>query len=120
MPLFICDCCGAVDNTACGGNYWHGRYFAEGKGINPEHSPALCCKCYTGKWHDHFPYEICTQEVFLKIGASNFVYWMDGSEPQPDIHQNVAVRPKELYIQKDRSQKSKRQLKLLARCHKKK
>jgi len=109
MPLFICDCCGAVDNTACGGCRgqvgW--KEYRDGK------APDLCCKCHTGKWHDLFTYEVCTQEVFLKIGASNFVYWMEGLEPRPDMYQEITYIPKEPYVAKDRSHKSKRQLKRL-------
>ncbi len=116
MPLFICDCCGAVDNTALGGC----RGQVGWKEYRDAKAPDLCCKCYTGKWHDEFPYEVCTQEVFLKIGASNFVYWMEGCEPRPDIHQEIKAKPKPPYIPKDRSKKSKRQLKLLKRGYKKK
>lgn len=52
MPCFICEKCGAVDNTACGGNYWlHQVHVSQGA----TDEQILCCECYTGKWHDRFP-----------------------------------------------------------------
>lgn len=50
MPLFQCDRCLAVDNTACGGNYWSRLMDADAPT-----GPVLCCECHTGKWHDRFP-----------------------------------------------------------------
>ena len=65
MPLFICEKCDGIDNTACGGTYWMSHR---------ENTPALCCECSpveypdgsknnrAGKWHNRFPKEIATQE----------------------------------------------------------
>ena len=66
MPLFVCDRCGCVDNTACGGTYWtrnqNEEYF---DGI--KNGEALCAECtpkifsdgstneYGGIWHNKFP-----------------------------------------------------------------
>lgn len=47
MPLFICEKCGAIENTALG-YYWPARYCKE---------PALCSECYTGEWHGRFEKE---------------------------------------------------------------
>jgi hypothetical protein len=44
MPLFRCDKCGCIENTALG-NYWMPHL--EGK-------PALCSECDTGTWHGKF------------------------------------------------------------------
>ena len=48
VPLFVCDECGTVDNTALGG-YWQAILYD---------LPALCAVCRTGKWHGHFDREI--------------------------------------------------------------
>lgn len=46
MPLFVCDKCHAIDNTALNGNYWT-RLIDK----NPLH---LCSECNTGQWHNQF------------------------------------------------------------------
>lgn len=74
MPLFICEHCGAIDNTACGGTFWT-------KDSDPPVWPveaagkALCAECAPiryrdgrpnprgGKWHGRFPKRIATQEM---------------------------------------------------------
>jgi hypothetical protein len=43
MPIFVCDNCGAMENTALGA-YW----CREGR-------PRLCSECCTGTWHGKFP-----------------------------------------------------------------
>lgn len=65
MPLFVCDKCGCVENTALG-HYWT-KGFKEFK--NTEWENALCSECTPltfpngeksgakGKWHDKFPKE---------------------------------------------------------------
>jgi len=116
MPLFICDCCGAVDNTALGGS----RGLSGWKEYRDGKVPDLCCKCHTGVWHNEFPYEICDLKLFLEIGAINFVYWMEGLEPRPDAYQEIVSVPKTPHVPKDYSSKSKRQLKLLKRSGRKK
>lgn len=45
MPSFICERCGAIENTATS-NYWLQLLNNETK---------LCSKCDTGIWHDKFP-----------------------------------------------------------------
>ena len=83
MPVFICDNCDALDNTACGGTYWvrDVNYYGEeylGK--------ALCAECAPtkfksgkpaptgGKWHGEFEKEIMTEEKIKKYGVDNFIY----------------------------------------------
>lgn len=62
MSTFICDKCGAIDNTAISG-YWNRcRLKHEGK-LNDGYSEFLCSKCNLGKWHDKFP-----REHWSKIG----------------------------------------------------
>jgi hypothetical protein len=63
MPLFVCDDCGAVDNTACGGSYW----------IRNKTEKVLCCECYTGKWHDDFEKKIADED-YIKNYSSHFIY----------------------------------------------
>ena len=43
MPLFLCEICKTIENTALG-KYW-------GK------DKKLCSECGWGKWHDRFPKE---------------------------------------------------------------
>ena len=80
MPLFICQQCGCIENTACG-FYW-------GRALNlfgPElQGKALCSECAPdhyvdgspnprgGKWHGRFPKEFATLAVVERIGRSNF------------------------------------------------
>ena len=45
MPLFICDKCGCVDNTAMSGNNFY----------DFEDETQLCTECYSGEWHNEFP-----------------------------------------------------------------
>jgi len=65
MPLFICENCGCIENTALG-HYWSRKHvkFKDEK-MNDK---ALCSECTplefsdgsragNGKWHNHFPKE---------------------------------------------------------------
>lgn len=64
MPEFVCEACGCVDNSACGGTYWtRGTKAFAGEAQDK----LLCVACtpsefsdgtpYTrgGKWHGRFP-----------------------------------------------------------------
>lgn len=56
MPVFQCDKCKCVDNTACS-NYWHHRHpMSDDEGKYPEPTPPLCSQCdpEIGKWHGMF------------------------------------------------------------------
>ena len=81
MPLFICQQCGCVENTACG-HYWskdQNLFTPELNGL------ALCSACMPdhyndgspnprgGKWHGRFTREQATPEVIRRLGLSNFV-----------------------------------------------
>lgn len=46
MPLFICDRCKCVDNTATS-DFWLQARLAS--------TERLCTECRTGTWHDRFP-----------------------------------------------------------------
>lgn len=85
MPLFVCDKCKAIENTATG-HYW-GKdqdYFG-----NSLLGMALCSECTPdkfaagepnedgGKWHGHFPKDTATPELIRKIGEKNFIYVSD-------------------------------------------
>ena len=78
MPLFVCERCGAIENTACGGTFWHSKscvgdkFYKEDK-VGFFCKEALCCKCHTGRWHNKFPYEIATEESVMDIGLDNFM-----------------------------------------------
>lgn len=64
MPLFVCDRCHAIDNSACGGNYWD-RLIAKEKTI-------LCAECYTGTWHGQF-----SKTIYIgppKQNPNDFIY----------------------------------------------
>ena len=74
MPLFICEKCDAIDNTACGGTFWTKDLTRQ---IWPEEAQgkALCAECAPthyksgepnergGKWHGRFEKEYATQET---------------------------------------------------------
>lgn len=58
MPLFRCEACGCVENTACS-NY-HTRHIdwdADTLKYFEPKPPALCSECdpKIGAWHGHFP-----------------------------------------------------------------
>jgi hypothetical protein len=80
MPLFVCDKCKCIENSAMGQWATRGRY-----GNSPE---ALCSECRPyvkfecpgglheegGRWHGKFPKEIATKELIKAYGETNFVY----------------------------------------------
>jgi hypothetical protein len=67
MSTYICEKCGCIDNTACGGNYWgvmsKRAYFKD----DYANKHVLCVECTpseycdgsiseeAGKWHNKFP-----------------------------------------------------------------
>jgi len=51
MPLFVCDKCHGIDNTALHGNYWT-RLVDSGK--KKSSGMILCSECHTGTWHGRF------------------------------------------------------------------
>lgn len=83
MPLFVCDKCCAIENTACG-HYWTRGYgYLKDKEADKK---ALCSECTPqefsdgsidyrkGKWHGGFKKQIATAELIKKMGETNFVY----------------------------------------------
>ena|ERR1035437_9476176 len=58
MPIYRCEKCGNVDNTALT-NFWTRK------------GPALCSTCDTGKWHGAFPR---TSADELLLGSDGFLY----------------------------------------------
>ena len=70
MPLFKCENCGCIENTACG-HYWS-KDIKRFKGT--EYAKALCSECTPttypdgstnrkgGKWHGQFPKEQATEK----------------------------------------------------------
>lgn len=65
MPLFKCDKCEAVENTALS-NYWHRP---------SEDSPKLCSDCdpKIGKWHGAFEKRSASRGDYL-VGSDGFLY----------------------------------------------
>ena len=59
MPLFVCEKCGCVENTALG-NYWLAK-------------ERLCGECYTGSWHGRFPKRKATAEELANLGPSRLI-----------------------------------------------
>lgn len=67
MPIFVCEKCGNIDNSATG-HYW-GKERFKFKDAPDCDGKALCCECvpeffddgsktgYNGKWHNKFPKE---------------------------------------------------------------
>jgi len=60
MPLFICDKCQAVENTALG------QYWGEKEGNR------LCSECARGRWHGKFPKKKYDSKKWKK-GEDNFL-----------------------------------------------
>lgn len=86
MPLFVCDKCKVVENTACG-HYWtRGQDFYKDKKLD---KMALCSQCMPtefndgsrmkspAKWHGRFERRIATKELIKEWGEDNFVYVSD-------------------------------------------
>lgn len=75
MPLFKCEQCGTVENTACS-NYWVRSYGLKEGTPTP---PALCSACdpEIQEWHGMFDQEPATGYM---LGADGFLY---GPEEQP-------------------------------------
>lgn len=83
MPAFICDNCGCIDNTACGGSYW-----TQNMDIWPDEfkGKVLCCVCVSpfyktgernpdaGIWHNYFERRFPTEESIKRDGIENFKY----------------------------------------------
>lgn len=66
MPLFICESCGCVENTAlC--NYWTNHCVYK--------LPALCSECdpYTAEWHGAFPKRKPTEAEKAAIDEASFI-----------------------------------------------
>lgn len=80
MPLFECNNCGAIDNTAISG-YWEQqldfmRAHPEDRGL-VDFRP-ICSECFTGTWHDKFPKDNAKEKGFI-----------------PDPHMPGFIMPKE-------------------------
>jgi len=86
MPLFVCDECKVVENTACG-HYWtRGQGFYKDKDRDKK---ALCSQCMPsefndgsksskgGQWHGRFERQIATKKLIKKWGEDNFIYVSD-------------------------------------------
>lgn len=65
MPCYICEKCGAIDNTAVGG-YWRNHIRKE---------PKMCSECNFGKWHGRFEkkywYEYGTIKELIEMEDRN-------------------------------------------------
>lgn len=66
MSTYICEKCGCIDNTACGGNYWAVKGKMDYYKDEYANKHVLCVECTpreyydgsineeTGKWHNQF------------------------------------------------------------------
>jgi len=59
-PLFICQKCGCVENTALS-DYWSNM------------EKPLCSECSRGKWHGCFPKKFPKKSEYTKEKHSNFI-----------------------------------------------
>jgi len=96
MSLYICEKCGCIDNTACGGNYW--AVLAKSNFFKDQYANEhfLCLECtpkefasgqiYTdaGKWHNRFPKrhwsEYGTQEELIAKAIKNELVYVNAVE----------------------------------------
>lgn len=65
MPLFRCEKCGCVENTALS-DYWMDHL---------EKKPAQCSECGTGEWHRRFPKKDAREAGYYTDGK--FIYGPD-------------------------------------------
>lgn len=84
MPLFVCDVCGAIENTALGFFWSRKRVQWKDKSKNGK---ALCSECMPdqeangepnprgGVWHGQFPKDIATEARLKEIGLHHFEYF---------------------------------------------
>ena len=60
MPLYVCEICGCIDNTALGHAY-HPKVDEKGELVRDEEGRIVfdrrCTECKTGVWHAKFPKE---------------------------------------------------------------
>lgn len=70
MPVYACEKCGAVENTATS-NYWPSHVHRK--------LPALCSECdpSIGRWHGLFPKKTAT-EMGLVEGPDGFLQPKEG------------------------------------------
>jgi hypothetical protein len=69
MPLFVCDRCSTVENTACGDHVGN---------LLDKSVPKLCSACMEsvppyregGKWHGHFERRVATAELKAALAAT--------------------------------------------------
>lgn len=68
MSIFVCEKCGAVENTATS-NYWEQKYPYNGGAEQPK----LCSECdmEIGKWHGRFEKRPAKG---LLLGSDGFLY----------------------------------------------
>jgi len=93
MPLFICQKCNCIENTACG-HYWTKDMVPCWRDSTLD-GLALCSECspsvfhdgspnrHGGKWHGHFPKEFATPERIAEIGRENFIDLRGEPTPVP-------------------------------------
>lgn len=102
MPLFICDLCECIENTALG-HYW-GRdqdYFGKpelrGKALCSECSPAVfgdgSVNTDGGRWHGRFEKRRATPEVLASAGFMNRDGGMNRGETVPAPNEGWSKLP---------------------------
>lgn len=80
MPLFRCDTCGCIENTALG-EYW--LRDRDGK-------PVLCSECHTGTWHGRFKKRSAAGMMVDQIG---FLWTEEQSKSLPSGYRIVGRVP---------------------------
>ncbi len=71
MPVFKCDTCGAVDNTALT-RYWMTAYKTDAAG-QPLKKLCSACDPKIAKWHECFPRQDAVEVGYL-LGNDGFLY----------------------------------------------
>lgn len=64
MPLFQCQQCGCVENTATSHYWWR---------THREKKPPICSECEEGEWHGLFPKADAVAEGYV-LGEDGFLY----------------------------------------------
>lgn len=78
MPLFVCETCGVVDNSA------YGTYYEK---LNGNMKKAECSQCWPkmfGGWHDFFPREEWKEGVLVLNPPEGKTCWNCKVGPVPE------------------------------------
>lgn len=111
MPLFVCDKCKAIENTALG-HYWWSPSWEPAFKDETLRGKKLCSECMPaeyadgspcergGKWHNQFEKKIATVKLIEEMGTEHFIYTSNlDIEPTNPGAPNLPTTPTSFRIQ---------------------